>query len=406
MPVQITQSSFAKKLGSRVAAANAEHRDKPIDIGIQRLPAGIRNGVAKLVTMITKEYPDDKNGPNTKGCVFFRAAAVVVSPTEHDGCKVLGLQTSTIISLCDMPAKGQRKAKSFSENWYEFQNLFKLLGIAPPNETPQSDPTGQRVEAYYFAAMKALCDPQRPVYISFSTRGWTPPPSPLQPKPEELVFETWHGLATWNDRFDPAAGVTVLDSQPAFDEMAPTHTAPTPQTATQGNGVKPPTSGPSPQYQPPQDPENREDVVNALVEVAMNDPDGATETGKAAAIQLEELAWENGWTKEQTVGADDWAAVGEMALSNPADENEEQGEHSEHGSAQPKVGDRFNLARRDKQGNILTNGEGKPFPLLEVEVLTVDRNLEVCTVKTVKDDKVLTNLKSKNPATIKFEWLE
>ena len=67
MPMQQQQnSSFAKKLGARVAQANEEHRDKPVDTGEHRLPAGIKSAIAKLKAMYTKEYVDDKNGPGTQ----------------------------------------------------------------------------------------------------------------------------------------------------------------------------------------------------------------------------------------------------------------------------------------------------------------------------------------------------
>lgn len=150
---------------------------------------GIRNGIARLTTMYTKEQTEDGFLP--KGATYFRASAVVVSPQEHDGKRIAGLMTSVIIPLCDIPGSGKRKAKSSSENWQRFKKLFKSLGIEPPDETPKTDPTGQRTEAYYFAAMKTLCDPKKPVYISFSTRAWTPPGAK-----EEIVSETWNGLAT------------------------------------------------------------------------------------------------------------------------------------------------------------------------------------------------------------------
>jgi hypothetical protein len=172
---------------------------EPVDTGYRPVGPGIRNGIAKLITMYTKQYEDDTNGPGTKGRTFFRASAIVVLPERHEREKIAGQITSVVIPLCDMPAKGQRKAVSFSENWHKLKKLFKLLGVAPCPETPTTDPTGQRAEAYFFAAMKTLTDPVRvdtnPVYISFSTRGWTPPATKAQPNPQEMVFETWHGLA-------------------------------------------------------------------------------------------------------------------------------------------------------------------------------------------------------------------
>jgi hypothetical protein len=294
-----------------------------------------------------------------------------------------------------------RKAKSFSDNWYEFQNLFKLLGVAPCSETPASDPTGQKTEAYFFAAMKTLTDPIRmktnPVFISFSTRGWAPPPTPANPKPEEMVFETWHGLANYTSQHNPAAG--VQDSTP------PTQTAPAQAAAPP---AQPPHTPPSPQYQPGGDPDPA-DVVAALVETAMNDPEGATEEGQAASAKLEEMAWTAGWTKEQTAGAIDWAQVGDMVLNPPTalppgvSYSQAPPQNKEFGLT---VGSKWLFAKRTKEGERLKNNKGELFPPTEVVVATIDESTKTCTVKSAKDGKDVVDIRSKKPVAVKFEWLE
>lgn len=398
MPVQTQMSSFASKMGGRVAQANAEHKDKPVDVGMQQLPPGIKNGTAKLSTMYTKEYADDKNGPGTKGQTFFRASAVVMIPESVGGQKCAGMVTSVVIPLCDMPAKGQRKAKSFSENWYEFQNLFKLLGIMPPSETAQTDPTGQRTEAYYFAAMKALTDPQRqPTYVNFSTRGWTPPASQAQPNPSEMVFEEWHGLAEYAVKHDPAAGVTERPTDPVVTQPEPYAPAPTPQF----NEFAP--SAPPRQL-------DLSDEVAALVEAAMNDPEGATEDGQVATTRLEDMAFAAGWTKEQTAGAADWAAVGDMVL-NPPNKVPPPTETAQATVPAPSpngvtVGSKWKFAKRTKDGAKLKNNKGEEFPAQEVEVVTVDTAVRTCTVKSAKDGKDVVDIRSKQPVAVKFDWLE
>lgn len=393
MPVQTQMSSFASKMGGRVAQANAEHRDKPVDVGNQRLPAGIRNGTAKLSTMYTKEYADDTNGPGTKGQTFFRASAVVMFPESHNGQKCAGGVTSVIVPLCDMPAKGQRKAKSFSDNWYEFQNLFKLLGVAPPNENAQTDPTGQKTEAYYFAVMKMLTDPARlqgPVYINFSTRGWVPPKTPAQPSPTEMVFEEWHGLAEYNVQHDPASAVTV---------MPPTSEPPHP--TAQFNEFEHPAAA--------SQVIDLADEVAALVETAMNDSEGATEDGAVASARLEELAWAAGWSKDHTAKATDWAVVGDMAL-NPPDKTPPTAtiqatvpSPSPNGVA---VGSKWKFSKRTKDGQKLKNNKGEEFPPQDVDVTFVDDASKVCQVRTVKDGKDVIDIRSKKPVDVKFEWLE
>lgn len=403
MPMQQQNSSFAGRLGSRVAQANAEHKDKPIDTGDRRLPPGIRKGRAKLSAMYTKQQTE-ANGSTPVGETFFRASAIVegqqVGPiftVEHNGVRIAGMVTQTLIPLCDVPARGKSKAKTFSENWFKFQNLFKLLGVAPPNETPQTDPTGQRTEAYYFAAMKMLVERSKspnPVYIEFSTRGWTPTLTPQEiaagQKAEERVQEEWHGL--WKDEVkkpDPATSVNLqtngVTSPPVPFEEPP-------------RGVQYPDSPPADAPQM-----SMEDEVAALVEVAMSDPNGETPDGADASKRLEDLAWKNGWTKEHTSKAADWAAVGDMALNPP---REPKLVVSPTTGKDPEVGAKYKFAKRTKDGSKLKNNKGEEFPPQEVEVTTVDVTNKTVLVKTTKDDKMVVDIKSRQPVAVKWEWLE
>ncbi len=303
--------------------------------------------------------------------------------------KTEGRVTSIQMPLCDVPAAGKRKATSFSENWYEFQNLFKLLGVMPPNEAGTDEAAGLRIQAYYFAAMQAMTSPQRgPVYINFSTRGWTPPKTQQQPNPQEMVFEEWHGLAALNGQHNPAAAVTVAaDTQPDPHSLPPTNNVPFNEFAGQA---------------PPTDIADEADQIAALVEVAMNDPEGATDEGAEASKQLEQMAWAAGWSEDQTKNAADWAAVGDMALNPSA----ESGKPLVPSPAEVAVGSKWKFAKRTKEGAKLKNNKGEEFPPQEVEVVTVDAASKTCTVKATKDGKPVVDIRSKQPIAVKFEWLE
>lgn len=407
MPVQQQMSALPKSLGSRIAQANAEAMAKPVDTGNRRMPAGVRDGIAKLSSLYTKQQEDDK-GKTPKGEVFFRASAIALSPESVNGCKVAGIPTTVIIPLCDIPAKGQRKAETFNENFKKWTDHLRMLGVAQCPETLATDPTGQRTEAYWFAAMRMLNEKMKvsPIYITFSTRGWTPAPTPAQQKPEEMVFETWHGLATAEQvaaigQHNPATAVSEVppsthDSEPpTFNEFA---TPPPPQQQTanvQANGQAPTTMLATDQA-------DMADTVSALMEAAMNDPEGATEEGRAAQGQLEQLAWNMGWTTEQTSTAPDWATVADMALNRP-----DSGPTAPPQNAQATVvvGSKWKFAKRTKEGAKLKDNKGNEFPPQEVEVVTVDEATQTCTLKT-KDGKPVVDIRTKEPIKVKFEWLE
>lgn len=350
-----------------------------------------------MSTCYTKQYEDDKQG--LKGKTFFRASAVVVYPTEHGGMKVAGIPTSQVIPLCDVPARGQKQAKSFEENWDDFQNLMKILGVNPPKENGTDEAAGIRIQQYYLAAMQSLTDPVRmktnPVYIRFSTRGWTPPASPNQPNPEEMVFETWHERTEWTGRPDPAAG--VVQSQPPPRSMPPG-----------ANGV--PSQAAAPAQMPTTSPTaiaaDPADVVATLVEIAMNDPEGATEDGADASARLEEMALAIGWTQEQTGAAPDWAAVGDMALNPPPQGAPAVQPATQEAAPTPTLGSRWMFAKRTREGAKLKNAKGEEFPPQEVEVAYVDLASQTCTVRTTRDGKDVVDIKTKQPVAVKFEWLE
>lgn len=397
MPVQQQMSSFAGRLGARVAAANAEHKDKPIDTGNLRLPGGIKKGIAKIQSAYTKQQTEEK-GRTPKGETFFRISAVAISPKEHNGQRVEGVTTSVIIPLCDIPErKGQdytTPAVSFSENWFEFQNLFKKLGIIPPNEPGNDEAAGRRIEAYYFAAMKTLTDPTRPpVLIEFSTREWKSPKKASETpeqyaKREPMIIEDWIGLASTVPAHDPAASVMQSSNGQAHEPF---------EEPPQGVVVMPDT--------PAMD---IEDEVASLVEVATGDPNGETSEGAEATKRLEDLAYANGWSKEDTGGAADWTVVGDMALNKKLANSAPPTTPSQpsSGTTTITVGYKAKFCKRTKDGAKLKNNKGEPLPPQDVEVTSVNAEAKTCTVKTTKDGKDVVDLRSKQPVQVKWEWLE
>lgn len=396
MAVQTTMSSLAARLAGRsFSGANAKHKDKPVNTGFQRLPGGIKNGVAKINSLTIGTFKDDKNGPGTKGMEFFMARAVVVfsgnpgTPTEHRGIRVVNMTTTLhssihkmmpFIPLCDMPVKGKRSASKFDDHFYDYTNFFKMVGFECPH-TPADDPTSVKTLAYFDVAIKKLLDPAHPVYITFSTSEWTPDLTPeekaagkkLEDK-EPMLFETWHGKTEWKGIPGPVGGVNVVGSNGAAAHDAP------PLVGADGLAIAPPG----------EEAQSLEDEVQALVAAAYED-DGA-------ASRLTQLAMEQGWTEDEVVSPDTtWERVGEMALSPP--------EETTEGGA-PTVGSKWNYTRRDSSGKKVVDRNRKELPSEEVEVTSVNEADSTCTVRSVKDGKDVMDARTRKPAHVKFEWLE
>lgn len=404
MPVQTQQVSLAALLGGRLSQVNAECAGKPLDLGTQRLPAGIEHGVARVQGMTFKVQEKD-GGKIPKGGAYFSGTAVCLSPLEFKGVKTAGMQTFFQIPLCDVPGKNGREGSTLAVNFNKFRSLMEALGIKPCMENGQTDPTGVKTNAYWQAAMQSLTDPQRPggpVYVAFRTRGWTPPKTPQNPNPEPMTFEEWTGAAEFKHQPDPAAGVTVRpETQPGAFEEPPTgvvmvgdHPADE-ESSDPGEGME------------------REDEVAMLVEMAMADPNQETEEGAQACRRLEEMAWEAGWSEEQTKSpptpySNDWAGVGDMALNPPPPQPTRRNGAPANSSDLKLVapGGKFKFTRRGKDGSKLKNNKGEELPAQNVVVATVDPGTKTCTVKTEKDGKDVVDIRSKKPVEVRFEWLE
>lgn len=404
MPVQTMTSNLAARFGGRIAQANAEHKDKPLDLGFKRLPPGIRNGIGKLQTVVLKQYGNEEKIVALRGQEYLHVVGVVMSPLAHNGETVAGHQMFLKFPLCDIPANPANKFSkphTFNDNWYEFQQFFKRFGIEPPNETQQSDPNGQKVWGYYLGAISTLAGSNPPRHYEFATRAWRP-----QGATEDRVEEEWGKQCEWNGIHDPSAGVNV-NTQPAPMSAPPTG-HPTQQVehpvfnefATGTSEI--PVGGSLP---------DQADVVAALVEVAMNDPDGATEDARNATARLEEMCWSIGWTKEQTASppapfTNDWAGVGDMALTPPTAQSTTPTAAPQTSRATVVVGGKHRFCKRTKDGVKLKDAKGAEFPPQDVEVTSVDEANKCCTVKSAKDGKPVVDIRTKQPVQVKFEWLE
>lgn len=400
MPVQQQMSSFAKKLGTKLAQAHAETTGKPPELGRKQLRPGIRDGIAKLSSMYTKEQ-EKNDGVCPKGETFFRASAVVITPGD-----CAGAITSFTVPLCDIPAKGDSKAKSFTENWNKIRSLVETLGaesFPEPPIDPKLHPNealaqGVRMEAWLMGNMRALTSTEslrdRPVFIYFNTRGWTPPKSATKPNPEEMVFEDWTGKAPAPPKPDPGAGVV---QNPSVTQPPPGAPPPSPNGAATGRQVAP--SQPMPEADQASESTDPSDVVAALVQAATDD--AGSDEGKDATRELIRLAVAAGWTKEQAEEADTWQAVGEMALNAPEATPTTQTTVTNT----PTIGSKWWYFRRGASGDKLADKKGNVFPAVEVEVTSLN-GPGLCNVKTVKDGKDVMDLKTKKPASVRFEWLE
>lgn len=373
---------MAKKLGGRLLTAHQQHAATPVEVGNAKLPDGIENGIAQLDDIRIGEY---KEGGN-KGQPFFMARAVVKEPQVFNGQNLLGRSTQVgPIPLCDTKDDKGNIKKPFADHYADFLNHLKLLGV---DTAAQQFGNPEQVDAFINAALAALKSGKP----HFSFRTWK---GKKKVKGHPKYNEAWDGPNAPEPRVNEEWGM-LCEYNGVGDHVL--------------NGVAPaPDAGamqPDPFTEPPQNEANGTqvetdpaDIVAALVEMANGDPENKTPDGISAKQQLEDLALQAGATADMVKSAPGWDEVGQMALGNmpevpaaPVD------------AGPPAVGGKFKFHKRDSKGNPLVNKEGKGFPPLNIEILTVDVPTKVVTAKT-PDGKTLNGM-NKKPVVIKWEWLE
>lgn len=358
MVMQKQTSALAKSLGAQIVKAHAQHKDAPVDTRVQRLPGGINNGIAQLVSMTIGSY---KTGTHT-GKPFFRAAGTVIEPHAlPSGQRVAGQQTSVMIPLCDTPEK--RTKKTFMDNWADFLNVFKIFQVDMPPDRLKGENDQQaadRIEQYFIAAMKTLTAPDQKPYFTFSTRDWTPPKEAGRPDPTPMTFETWHDVVEYNGQAqDPSAGV---EDGGAEDNGA--------GAADDANS------------------EPGGDDIAALVEAAGVQDEGAID-------RLTQLALDAGVDQTAIDGAADWQEVADLisaASTTEGSSDDEEGAGDEAAATpeevwEPKKGDMYGYQLLDKNGKPLLNKAKKPLKPVECEVVSVDKKTETVALLNMDDKK-------------------
>ena len=175
MPMQSGKSPLVGKIKG-IGGAMAGARGKPVEIGRSRLPAGINNGVAQLRQIGIGVYEQDAKNQDFRGKPYFSAMGVCVSPPEHEGTPVRGLQTwFQREPLFDTPKAGGKR-KTLQDHYNKMRDHLVVLGFNPDAiEVPAgtADP-----DAYVMAAINAGCAALSQQKPYFRFRTW------VGPKPE------------------------------------------------------------------------------------------------------------------------------------------------------------------------------------------------------------------------------
>ena len=315
-------SKLMAKYGAKLDQAAKQHAMDEPDYGFQRIPAGITNGVAKLIACKLGEY---KTG-TTKGELYFRFAGVVVEPAEVvvNGQVIdpRGMQTSQMMQLCDRKDAQGKITKSQADFVADCQNMMKIMF------SEQDQPGIMQLLSTGGAALEQVADlldksnvpPNQPIYFKFSTsvrkgRESFNKATQKMEMGEDGVWENWYGVKGLENYQPPEPGGVVDNSGAGGEEVIPDANQQAQQQAEGGGD------------QAPDDPNvatdgNPMDADGALTELATqagaqvddNDAD-AVDARDSAIQQLVEIAAQHGITEEQINlppdqgGPNDWNDV-------------------------------------------------------------------------------------------------
>lgn len=354
MPAAVTKSILAQKLGAKAAKAIAEHKGdtKTVELSGGALPAGIENGVAKIVECGVQLIGA---GKTNAGQPIFRAAAVIVSPTEHDGRKIEGRQTSMIVPLFDTPTR-KEGSRTFNDHIGEVLAYMRSWGV----DTSDIGEDASVIETELCPAVLAS-----DVYVSFRTwKGEKQTTGPYAGK-EPRVNEQWGPAVAWEGDGSPATSAVQ-------------------EASTEPDAVDDNTSND----------ENQDAVEEAkdgptheeLVALAKNADNAKSKTAVESGRKLKELAIEKGIDEADVDGADNWAAV--VDLIEGAGGEAEAAADEEAVEVVPEKEGVYKYTLRDAKGKPMKTPKGK-IAKVEVEVTAVDKKTKTVTLKNLDDQKTL-----------------
>jgi len=170
------KSSIYEKLKKQgVMQAHKTYKAAPVEMPKQgggEIPAGIENGVAKLVALEMKEYGKETRNP---GKPFVFLSGVCMEPDNVKGQRCKGLRVNKRFDLFQKENKEGEVYQTFEEGWKKFLNELKKLGV----DTSETDPE-EIVEGDILSDLV-----EEGIHFKFST--W-------QPKDSDYVNITLRGL--------------------------------------------------------------------------------------------------------------------------------------------------------------------------------------------------------------------
>lgn len=186
------QSEFLAKHGKKLQQAHSKHKDDATTYGPREVPVGIKNGIAKLLTVSIAQY---KQG-DLKDEYYIRFTASVVEPKVHNDIACEGIQFSLMEPLCDTPKS--EKNPTFEHHIANVYNELRKLGV----DTSTMEPSDLEET---IADLEAVGP-----YFTFDS--WAGKPTEQYPNPRTNI--NWNGIVD----YAPDGNADVQDNTAPAEE--------------------------------------------------------------------------------------------------------------------------------------------------------------------------------------------
>lgn len=307
MPAQTAKTtSLSQKLGAKLK----HHFDKSkmqdtTFSAFSGLPAGIQNGIAKLVEC---KFDTVAQGKENAGEIYFYAAGIMVTPetfTDKTGNthRIEGMRTSIVRPLYDTPQRENCKTAQEHLDW--ILNELRKLGLDTASLT--------------FDQLEEACAALKTQDIYFKVRTWGGDEYKDKRTGEMKqgrVNESWEGaVSSVPDASDPM-GAVQDDTTPPPVPAKQTPTAKPQPNGVATNRMTAPAAKPTAKAAPAKAAPKPAPAPEPEVFSEFNDLDSLAERADAGDVEAQKelttYAMNGGATNEDVDGAASWAEVAEM----------------------------------------------------------------------------------------------
>jgi hypothetical protein len=386
MVMQTKTSGLLSGLGDKFVGAMKAAKGKPLEVGNAGLPAGIDDGVAKLVSLKLAVYKDGKN----KGKPYFMGQGVVVLPKVHNGTVIEGRQTKCgPHPLCDTPQASGKK-KTFADHFAFFRNTLLGLGL----DIDQFEGTGAEREQKILAGIAALIKGKDGKGTHFAFRTWKGKKQTTGQwaGQEPRTNEDWMTACPAPSLNGDGALAAVQVEQPPVDNSDPNPDGAAEETTPEETQEETTEAGG----------EEAGDDLDALALVANDD---ANPEAKKANRRISDIANELGITDEDIGGIEgDWTNVvaairekqggGEAEAGSEEEESAPEEEEEAPPEPEPWKPEVKGVVKYypKKDGKPVLGKNKKPLEV-SAEITAIDKKAKTCTLKRLDTKSVVKNVK-------------